>query len=58
MEIHKDESLADWELCQNGEKPFKIELLKFSLELLSVYGLHRINEEPVLPASGQSIVFS
>ncbi len=28
MEIHKDELLADWELCQNGEKPFKIEPLK------------------------------
>jgi hypothetical protein len=28
MEIHKDELLADWELCQNGEKPFQIEPLK------------------------------
>lgn len=28
IEIHKDELLADWELCQNGEKPFKIEPLK------------------------------
>lgn len=28
IEIHKDELLADWELCQNGEKPFSIEPLK------------------------------
>jgi len=28
IEIHKDELLADWELCQNGEKPFPIEPLK------------------------------
>ncbi len=28
IEIHKDELLADWALCQNGEKPFKIEPLK------------------------------
>jgi hypothetical protein len=28
MEIHKEELLADWELCQNGEKPFSIEPLK------------------------------
>jgi hypothetical protein len=28
MEIHKDELLANWELCQNGEKPFQIEPLK------------------------------
>ena len=28
IEIHKDELLADWVLCQNGEKPFKIEPLK------------------------------
>lgn len=28
MEIHKEELLADWELCQNGETPFKIEPLK------------------------------
>ena len=27
-EIHSDELLADWELCQNGEKPFSIEPLK------------------------------
>ena len=27
IEIHRDELLADWELCQNGEKPFKIEPL-------------------------------
>jgi hypothetical protein len=24
IEIHRDELLADWELCQNGEKPFQI----------------------------------
>ena len=28
IEIHKEELLADWELCQNGEKPYKIEPLK------------------------------
>lgn len=28
IEIHKDELLANWELCQNGEIPFKIEPLK------------------------------
>jgi hypothetical protein len=28
IEIHKDELLANWELCQNGEKPFKVEPLK------------------------------
>jgi hypothetical protein len=28
MEIHQDELFADWELCQNGEKPFKIDPLK------------------------------
>ena len=28
IEIHKDELMADWELCQNGEKPFNIEPLK------------------------------
>jgi hypothetical protein len=28
IEIHKDELIADWELCQNGEKPFAIEPLK------------------------------
>jgi len=28
IEIHKDELFADWYLCQNGEKPFKIEPLK------------------------------
>ncbi|ANH80793.1 hypothetical protein A8C56_07190 [Niabella ginsenosidivorans] len=28
IEIHKDELLADWDLCQNGEKPFKIDPLK------------------------------
>jgi hypothetical protein len=27
-EIHSEELLADWELCQNGEKPFSIEPLK------------------------------
>ena len=24
IEIHREELLADWDLCQNGEKPFKI----------------------------------
>lgn len=28
IEIHKDELLANWELFQNGEIPFKIEPLK------------------------------
>lgn len=28
VEIHKEELIADWELCQNGEKPFLIEPLK------------------------------
>jgi hypothetical protein len=28
IEIHKEELIADWELCQTGEKPFKIEPLK------------------------------
>ncbi len=28
IEIHKDELMADWKLCQNGEKPFAIEPLK------------------------------
>jgi hypothetical protein len=28
IEIHKEELQADWDLCQNGEKPFKIEPLK------------------------------
>ena len=28
IEIHKEELFADWELCQNGEKPFTIEPLK------------------------------
>ncbi len=28
IEIHKDELLANWELCQNGEKPFQIEPLR------------------------------
>ncbi|MCH5598806.1 DUF4160 domain-containing protein [Niabella ginsengisoli] len=28
IEIHKDELLADWELCQSGEQPFNIEPLK------------------------------
>ena len=28
IEIHKDELLANWNLCQNGEEPFKIEPLK------------------------------
>lgn len=28
IEIHKDELLANWELCQNGEVPFKVEPLK------------------------------
>ncbi|MDR0995549.1 MAG: DUF4160 domain-containing protein [Tannerella sp.] len=28
IEIHRDELLADWELCQNGEHPFFVEPLK------------------------------
>ena len=28
IEIHKDDLLADWNLCQAGERPFKIEPLK------------------------------
>jgi hypothetical protein len=28
IEIHKEELLANWKLCQNGEKPFSIEPLK------------------------------
>ena len=28
IEIHKEELLADWKLCQNGEKPYSIEPLK------------------------------
>lgn len=28
VEIHKEELMADWVLCQNGELPFKIEGLK------------------------------
>jgi hypothetical protein len=28
IEIHRDELLANWELCQNGEKPFHVEPLK------------------------------
>ena len=28
LEIHQDELIADWNLCQNGEKPFAIEPLK------------------------------
>jgi hypothetical protein len=28
VDIHKDELIADWELCKNGEKPFSIEPLK------------------------------
>jgi hypothetical protein len=28
IEIPKDELLANWILCQNGEKPFSIEPLK------------------------------
>ena len=26
--LHQDELLANWQLCQNGETPFKIEGLK------------------------------
>ena len=28
VEIHTEELIADWNLCQNGEKPFSIEPLK------------------------------
>ena len=28
MEIHQEELMANWVLCQNGEKPFTIESLK------------------------------
>jgi hypothetical protein len=28
IELHRDELMADWQLCQNGEKPFTIEPLK------------------------------
>jgi hypothetical protein len=28
IEIHIEELLANWKLCQNGEKPFNIEPLK------------------------------
>jgi hypothetical protein len=28
IEIHRDELMTDWQLCQNGEKPFQIEPLK------------------------------
>ena len=28
IEIHREELIADWELCQNGEKPFQIEPLR------------------------------
>jgi len=28
IEIHREELMADWKLCQNGEKPFSIEPLK------------------------------
>ena len=28
VEIHKEDLLANWALCQNGEEPFKIEPLK------------------------------
>ena len=28
IEIHREELMADWQLCQNGEKPFSIEPLK------------------------------
>ena len=28
IEIHKEELIADWELCQNGDRPFAIEPLK------------------------------
>jgi hypothetical protein len=28
IEIHKDELIADWKLCQDGEKSFSVESLK------------------------------
>ncbi len=28
IEIHREELLADWKLCQNGEKPFQVEPLR------------------------------
>ncbi|MEX2567213.1 MAG: DUF4160 domain-containing protein [Cyclobacteriaceae bacterium] len=28
IEIHREELLANWTLCQNGEKPFQIDPLK------------------------------
>jgi len=28
IEIHREELLADWALCQNGQKPFNIDPLK------------------------------
>jgi alpha-L-fucosidase len=28
IEIHKEELIANWDLCQNGEKPFKIDPLR------------------------------
>jgi len=28
VEIHSEELLADWELCTNGEQPFKVDPLK------------------------------
>ena len=28
IEIHREELMADWKLCQNGKLPFKIQPLK------------------------------
>ncbi len=28
IEIHQDELIADWALCQNGDRPFSIDPLK------------------------------
>lgn len=28
IDIRKDDLMTDWELCQNGEEPFKIEPLR------------------------------
>lgn len=28
LEIHEEDLMANWSLCQNGEKPFKIDPLK------------------------------
>lgn len=28
IEIHREELSANWELCQNGEKPFQVEPLR------------------------------